>query len=98
MQNLKVLDSFLFGFSNLKTFILSIMLPILSFCAEPNGEVAESIIQNNPRPQGERGPSKKMVEGQTKTFSHTPHPHKREPTPEEKSFLSLVNSTAKCNK
>ena len=31
------------------------MPPILSFCAEPNGEVAESIIQHNPRPRREGG-------------------------------------------
>ena len=38
------------------------------------GEVAESIIQNNPRPPGERGPSKTVGEGQTKTLFLTPHP------------------------
>ena len=32
------------GFSSPKTFNLQSMPPTLSFCAEPNGEVAESII------------------------------------------------------
>ena len=38
MNNLKVLDTLKFGFSNPETFILSIMLPILSFCAEPKAK------------------------------------------------------------
>ena len=33
------------GFSSPKTFNLRCMPPPLSFCAEPNGEVAESILQ-----------------------------------------------------
>ena len=59
------------GFSSPKTFTLRCMPPSLSFCAKPNGEVAESIIQNNPLSRGERGPSKTMVEGQTRTLTNT---------------------------
>ena len=33
------------GFSSQRTFILQSMPPSLSFCAQPNGEVAESIIE-----------------------------------------------------
>ena len=33
------------GFSSQRTFILQSMPPSLSFCVEPNGEVAESIIE-----------------------------------------------------
>jgi|GEM_PF-3713319 len=52
------------GFSSPKTFNLRCMPPPLSFCAEPNGEVAESIIQkNNPRPLGEGGPPQMVGEG-----------------------------------
>jgi hypothetical protein len=38
-------DSLLVGFLNPKTFNLRSMPPTLSFCAQPQGEVAESIIQ-----------------------------------------------------
>ncbi len=56
------------GLSSPKTFTFHRMPLTLSFCAEPNGEVAESIIQHNPLPRGERGPSKTMVEARQKHF------------------------------
>ena len=65
---------FPYGFHSPRIFTSTSILPTLSFCADPKGEVAESIIQNNPLPRGERGPSKTVVEGQTKTLFLTPHP------------------------
>ena len=43
------------GFSSPKTFNLRCMPPPLSFCAEPNGEVAESIIEKITHTLRERG-------------------------------------------
>ena len=55
----------------IKTFILfSPSHPVILRGAE--GEVAESIIQNNHPPSGEEGPWKTVGEGQTRTL--TPHP------------------------
>ena len=69
MKNLKVLDTLLFGFSNLKTFILSINShPVILRGAE--GEVAESIIQHNPRPSGEGDRRRRWVRARQEHFSH----------------------------
>ncbi|MDP6764574.1 MAG: hypothetical protein QF691_00915 [SAR324 cluster bacterium] len=38
-------DILLVGFPSPNTYTFTSILSILSFCAEPNGEVAESIIQ-----------------------------------------------------
>ena len=61
-------DPLLLGFSSPKTFTLRNMPYTLSFCAETNGEVAESILKNNAHPLGEGGPSKTVGEGQTRTL------------------------------
>ena len=66
MKNLKVLDTLLFGFSNPKNFHSSQYHPVILCGAE--GEVAESIIQNNPRPRGEGGSSKAVGEDQARTL------------------------------
>ena len=62
----------------------------LSFCTEPNSEVAKSIIQHNPRHPGEVGPSKTVGEGQTKILFLTPHPPQRAPSPQGEGFLRLM--------
>ena len=56
------------------------------------GEVAESIIQHNPRPSGEGGPSKTVGEGQTKTLFLTPHPPWRAPSPQGEGVPSLIDT------
>ena len=79
--------SLLVGFSSPKTFNLRCMPPPLSFCAEPNGEVAESIIQKtNPRPLGEGGPPQMVGEGPGRALSPTPHPPWRAPSPQGEGF------------
>ena len=53
------------------------------------GDVAESLIQHDPRPSGERGPSKTVGDGQTKILFLTPHPPWRAHSPQEKGVPSL---------
>ena len=78
------------GFSNPETFTHPNTHPVILRGAESG--VAESIIQHNPRHPGERGPSKTMVEGQTKTLFLTPHPPWRAPSPQEKGVPSLIDT------
>ena len=74
-QPMRIAQDFLMlGFSSTKTFTFCIMPSTPVILRRAEGEVAESIIQHNPRHPGERGPSKTMVEGQTKTLFLTPHP------------------------
>ena len=54
--------SLLVGFSSPKTFTFQSMPPSLSFCAEPNGEVAESIIQKLTLTLRERGDCRRCWE------------------------------------
>ena len=70
MKNLKVLDTLLFGFSNPKNFHSSQYHPVILRGDE--GEVAESIIQHNPRPSGEGGTVEDVSEGQARTLTKTP--------------------------
>ena len=53
MKNLKVIDILKFDFSNPEIFTHPNTHPVILRGAE--GEVAESIIQNNPCPSGEGG-------------------------------------------
>jgi len=55
----KVLDTLYFHFSNPKNFHSSQYHPVILCGAE--GEVAESIIQHNPRPSGEGGLRRRWV-------------------------------------
>ena len=48
---------------------------------EAEGEVAESIIQKKPRPQGEGGPSQTVGEDRGRALSPTPHPPWRVSSP-----------------
>jgi len=48
------------------------------------------------RERGDR--PRRWVRTRQKHFPPNSHPPKRERTPQEKGFLSLVDSTAKCNK
>ena len=60
-------DFFLVGLLSPKTFTLRNMPPTLSFCVEPKGEVAESIIQKITlalRERGDRRRRKVMVVGE----------------------------------
>ena len=70
------------GFSSQRTFILQSMPPSLSFCAEPNGEVAESILQRITLLFRERGDCRMVGEGRGRALSPTPHPPWRAPSPQ----------------
>ncbi|MGB0229189.1 MAG: hypothetical protein ACPGD7_14680 [bacterium] len=58
------------------------MPPPLSFCAEPNGEVAESILQRITLLFRERGDCRMVGEGRGRALSPTPHPPWRAPSPQ----------------
>ena len=63
---------------------------MLSFCAEPNGEVAESIIKNNSRPPGEEGRSQMVGEGRgSALFRHPSSALTRAPSLQGEGFPSL---------
>ena len=89
---------YMISFSIPRTFTLRSILPTLSFCAKPKTKSQIPSSNKLPSPLKRVATVADVVLGRGRAFSHTPHPHKREPTPEEKGFLSLVNSTAKCNK
>ena len=63
------LDSLLVGFSSQRTFTFHSMPPTLSFCAKPNGEVAESIIHKITLAFRKRGyRRRRWVNGRQKHF------------------------------
>ena len=71
------------GFSSPKTFNLRCMPPPLSFYAEPNGEVAESILQRITLLFRERRDGRRWWErAREEHFPPTPHPRWRAPSPQ----------------
>ena len=67
-------DFFPYGFYSPRTFTLSSILPTLSFCAEPKGEVAESIIHKITLVLRERGyRRRRWVRACQKHFPPPPH-------------------------
>ena len=66
---------------------------MLSFCAQSQGEVAESIIQRITFTLRERGGLSQMVgEDQESVFPSTPHPPWRAPSPQGEGFPSLFET------
>ena len=80
------------GFSIPRTFTLRNILPTLSFCAKPKAKTQNPSSNKLPSPLKRVATVADVVLGRGRAFSHTPHPHKREPTPEEKfSFAREFN-------
>ena len=79
------------GFSSPKTFTLRSMPPTLSFCAKPNGEVAESIIQKITLDLRERGdrPRRWVRKRQKHFLAHLFRPE-GDLLPREKVFLRFL--------
>ena len=68
MQNLKVPESPLLSSLVRKTFTHPNIHPVILRGAE--GEVAESILQHNPRPSGEGGRRRRWVRTRQEHFPH----------------------------
>ena len=84
-------DFLLVGLLSPKTFTLRNMPPTLSFCAEPKGEVAESIIQKITLALQERGDRcRRWVKDRQKhffTYLFRPEAHL---LPKEKGYLRFL--------
>ena len=71
---------------------------MLSFCAEPQGGVAESMIKPWTLAVQERGgPSQKVGEGLESVCFTAPHPSWRAPSPQGRRFFSALPSIGFCN-
>ena len=85
--------SILIGLLGSKIFSLRGMSLKLSFCGEPKGEVAESIIKNKPRPPGEGRRSQTVDEDRRRfLFCHPSSALTRTPYSQGEGFPSLIET------
>ena len=83
-------DFLLVGLLSPKTFTLRNVPPTLSFCAEPKGEVAESIIQKITLALLERGGVADGGRGTVKNTFHEPSSAHGHLLPREKGYLCFL--------